>query len=530
MFVMGACGLAYEYTLSKVASDLLGNPARQWAIIIGIMMFFMGVGSDLQKYLTNKNLLDKFIAVEIFIGILGAFGPISLLYMYGIQPDYYILVQFFFIAGIGLGIGIEIPLITRINETYTKELKINLAGVLKMDYIGALAGSLIWIFLLPKFFTLIQSAFVLGIFNIIIGAFSLYFFRKLVCHKKAILIFTCAALIAVSLGYHFSIKWTSFSEQYLYRDRIVFSHTTPYQHIILTESRAGDVSCYINGHLQFNSYDEYIYHENLIHPAFAIAPYKKNILILGGGDGLALREVLKYPEVEKVTLCDIDPMMTTLAKENSYFCSLNDNSLENSRLTILKNNALIPTGKELLLIDKIEKEVNIINIDAAKFVEQISGVYDIIIIDFPDPNSQDLSKLYSKLFYKNVVKKLSAYGIIVQQSSSPFHAKEAFLCIGRTMKNSGLEVIPFHDNVPTFGDWGWWIGGSANFYSSEMISDKLQSLTYISVPTKYLTPDLIAASLIFGKNQLITEQTDINTIISNKAFDYYLKSWQRVSN
>jgi len=187
MFILGGCGLAYEYTLSKVASDLLGNSVQQWAIIIGVMMFFMGVGSDLQKYFSNKFLIDQFIFFEILLGLLGAYGAISLLYVYGHYNTYYILVQYLFITSIGLIIGFEIPLITRINETYISELKINIGAVLKMDYIGALAGSMVWIFVLPKFFTIIETAFVLGILNVLVGGFSLLYFRKLVRRKLLIL-------------------------------------------------------------------------------------------------------------------------------------------------------------------------------------------------------------------------------------------------------------------------------------------------------------------------------------------------------
>lgn len=537
MFVMGACGLAYEYTLSKVSSDILGNSIRQWAIIIGVMMFFMGVGSDLQKHFKNRELVDKFIYFEILIGLFGAFGPIALLYTFAKIPTHYVLVQYFFVTAIGLIIGFEIPLITRINETFISELRVNLGAILKMDYIGSLVGSLAWIFLLPKFFTIMQSAFVLGLLNVFVALVTFYFFRDLAHRKLQIMASIATVFILLGIGMFSVNGWTSYSEQFLYRDRILLSETSKYQHIVLTKSRANDISCYINGHLQFNSFDEAIYHENLVHPAFALSPVHKRVLILGGGDGLALREVLKYKDVQSVTLCDIDPQMTTLARENPYFQMLNDNSLQDSRLTIIKNNALIPAGKEMLAVENQndyhrhsfydDVEINVINLDAAKFVEQISGVFDIIIIDFPDPNSFDLSKLYSLTFYHNIKKKLSAYGIVVQQSTSPIHAKEVFLCIGRTLQSAGLTVVPYHDNVPTFGEWGWWIGGRSECYTAETISQKLRKTNTLEVPTRYLTPELVQASLIFGKNQLKSLNSDINTIDNNRAFAYYLKAWQR---
>jgi len=289
--------------------------------------------------------------------------------------------------------------------------------------------------------------------------------------------------------------------------------------------------------LQFNSFDEHIYHENLVHPAFAIAPAHKKILILGGGDGLALREVLKYPEVESVTLCDIDPMMTDLAKTNPYFIELNQGSLSDAKVKILENNALIPADTTILEIENRNKkfhkdfepvtEVEIINIDATKFVERISGMYDIIIIDFPDPNSRELAKLYALPFYHHLHKKLSAYGIFVQQSTSPVHAKEAFLCIGRTMKAAGLEVIPYHDNVPSFGEWGWWIGGKAGSYKKEIIIEKLNRIETISADTRYLTAELIRSSLNFGRNQLYSESNAVTTLANDQVFEFYIQAWQQ---
>ena len=205
-----------------------------------------------------------------------------------------------------------------------------------------------------------------------------------------------------------------------------------------------------------------------------IAPRRRNILILGGGDGLALREVLKYPDVDSVTLVDIDPVMTQLASKNPYFVQLNKNSLASARLTVVKNNALADAGVEKMRmlnqksrnksITEEVAQVSILNLDAVKFVQQISGKYDVIIMDFPDPNALELAKLYAQHFYIMVSNRLSVDGVLVQQSTSPVGAREAYLCIGRTMKSAGLVVIPYHDNVPSFGEWGWWIGGHEKHY------------------------------------------------------------------
>lgn len=536
MFMMGGCGLAYEYTLSKVSSDLLGNSARQWAIIIGVMMFFMGIGSDLQKFIKDRNLFDRFVLFEILLGLTGGLGPIIILYSYSTIRSHFILVQYFFISIVGLIIGLEVPLLTRINASYSKELKYNLGGILKMDYIGALCGAMFWVFVLTPFFTIVETAFVLGIINLITGVLALLFFRKYIVKIQRLLVLATFSVFILMIGFVYAKEWTSFAEQYLFRDRIVFSKTTEFQHIVLTESAAGDLSCFINGHLQFNSADEFIYHENLVHPAMEIAARKKKILVLGGGDGLAVREILKYPEVNEIILVDIDPEMTKLARENFHLLQVNDNSLTNAKVNVLKNNELRSLGEEDLYVMNQKAgpkpsptkvaSVKIINLDAAKFVEQIRGFFDIIFIDFPDPNSLELAKLYSIEFYQNIKKKLTADGLFVQQSTSPYHAREAFLCIGRTMNKGGLVVVPFHDNVPSFGEWGWWIGGKEERYNENTIRERLTAIESLNGITQYLTPELIRASLVFGKDQLHTNQSDITSITNSKVFEYYLQGWK----
>ena len=342
---------------------------------------------------------------------------------------------------------------------------------------------------------MLETAFALALITVATAGIALIYFRPLIHFFLPLLILLGLGFATLTYAFSRSADWTSYAEQRLFRDRIVFSETSRYQHIVLTESVSGEVACYINGRLQFNSADEFIYHENLVHPAMMIAPRRERILILGWGDGLALREVLKYPDVASVTLVDIDPRMTELAAKNPHFVHLNGNSLGSSRLVILHNNALVEAGSEPMRIpDQRSRnphyavevaQVSILNLDAAKFVELISGKFDVIIMDFPDPNALELAKLYARRFYVLVSKRLAADGILVQQSTSPYHAREAFLCIGRTMKSAGLEVIPYHDNVPSFGEWGWWIGGHRERYSSESIRAAIGRVNEMAIFTRY---------------------------------------------
>ena len=530
--IMGGCGIAYEYTFSKISSDLMGNSVRQWAITIGLMMFFMGIGSDLQKYLKDKHLFDKFIFFEVVLGMLGGFGPILLLWVFGASRDHYVLVQYSLIVSTGFLIGLETPILVRINEQYTKELAVNIGGILRMDYIGAFAGAALWAFIFIGTFQLTQVGFILGVLNMITAALSLVYFSELAHRKGALALFVGACSLSLLVGLFKAPDWTRYTEQKLYMDRVIYSHSTKYQHIVLTQTNSGDIFCYINGNTQFSSYDEYIYHEFLVHPAMALAPSRKKVLVLGGGDGLGMREIVKYADVEEVTLVDLDPEMTRLARENPYLSELNQHSLADARIKVLENGALTDAEQRVIhpmdhtdiFARESEKgvaEVTVVNIDAGLFIDQIRGFYDVIIVDFPDPNNLELSKLYSMGFYSGLRAKLTRGGIIVQQATSPVHTREAFLCIGRTMKAAGLAVVPMHENVPVFGEWGWWIGGRKEDTSAAVMKKRLSELGDPSVPVRHLTGDVIRASQAFGKQQLITEETPVNTILNNVIYQYY---------
>ena len=540
---MGGCGLAYEYTFSKVATDLLGNSVQQWGIIIAVMMFFMGIGADLQKHMSDKGLLDKFIISELVLSLLGGAGPLLMIYAYGHINSHYIIVQYGLISIIGLLIGFEIPLLARINEQYSTSLKSNIGAILKMDYIGALFGALVWIFILPKFFTITETAFVLGLINILGATFSFICFWIHLKHPKKIVCILCCGLALLITGFNNAEHWTSTAEQSLYRDRVVFAETTRYQHIVITESDNTEIKFYINGHLQFSERDEFIYHEHLVHPAMSLAESHKNILVLGGGDGLAVRELLKYNDVEKITLVDLDPKMTELSRTFAPLVRLNNNSLNSAKVTIEQGSGVTPGNIIPIVVAdqnslhlKDEKQVatvNILNLDAAKFLEKSDGIYDVVIIDFPDPNAIELAKLYSSVFYHNLKSRLAPRGIFVQQSTSPIHAKEAFLCIGRTMEASGLAAIPFHDNVPSFGEWGWWIGTKLPARNSVSVQTvgrnlkaRMRTLKSFGEKTKYLTPELVQSSLVFGKQMLKTHNQDITTFTNSAVFNYYIDGWK----
>ena len=536
---MGACGLAYEYTFSKLSSDLLGNSPRQWALVIGVMMFSMGMGSLWQRRLSDRRLLEKFFIQENILSLLGGFGPFLLVWVFGEYRDHYVLTQYTLTAAVGFIIGLEIPVMTRVNERFTHPLKANVGKIIGSDYLGAFFGMIVWVFFFLPYMTIMETAILIALFNLSAALiFFLIFFRFSTWRWIALCIsLSLSSLVLLVYGYMNVPDWSRRLEQKLFHDPIVYTATTPYQHIVMTRSSAGELFCYLNGHLQFSSFDEHIYHEFLIHPAMHLAPRRKNILILGGGDGLALREVLKYPGIGRVTLIDIDPHIVGLARTNGYLVEMNRGSLDHAKVQVIENGVLVPIGeqREISLPDRshfpyrggrIVAEVAVAHLDALRFLGQIQGYYDVVVLDFPDPHSADLAKLYSLSFYRQLKKKLSPGAIVIQQATSPFFAKEVFLCIGRTYREAGFSTVPIRQNIPSFGEWGWWIAGDANHYSEAYLRRKIEAVR-LSVPTRFLDEATLKASLVFGKGMLSSSFQTTNTLFNHLVYLYYRQAADR---
>jgi spermidine synthase len=533
MFLLGGCGLAYEYTLSKIASDLLGNSVQQWATMIATMLFAMGMGADFQKHTPVNRLADRLISSQLWLAILGGFGPLIMIHGFALLPQIYIIIQYALAFTVGLLIGYEIPLVMRINEETEPDMRFNLAQVLKMDYVGALVGALLWTFLLVRYLSIDRISFIVALATIASSMLCYFLYLKRLARPRARVWEISGATLLVTLGLIFGRDLTLRAEQFLYRDPIVTSITTPFQHIVLTQNRSGNLRCYINGHLQFNEADEQIYHENLVHPAMHIARPRGKILILGGGDGLALREILKYPDVREVTLVDLDPMMTDLAATDPHLIRMNGGSLSDPRVT-RRTASGIQAGEEYqagqtsqydLFPTEVHETVklHVINLDAAEFAKTMDSDYDVVFMDFPDPNSPDLAKLYGRPFYDHLRNRLHPGAVIVQQSGGCFQAREAYLCIGRTLKAAGFDAVPYHDNVPSFGEWGWWIATVGK--SSDETHRALGSLDKLEVATRYLTPELVTASLAFGKNDLFSTHQDFTSLTEPRVYHYHLQGW-----
>lgn len=489
--IISGCSIIYEVLISSVSSYLVGDSIKQFSITIGIYMCAMGLGSYISKYIKN-NLFDWFVLVEIGVGFIGGICSI-VLFLSNIYLESYAIIMYLEIIIIGTFVGLEIPLLTRIVEDNSKNLRITLSSIFSFDYLGGLIGSIAFPLILLPNLGYFATAFLTGALNLITALIIIFKYKKYIKNLNILKTLSFLILGIMILGTLFSENIAQSVEGNLYRDNIILSTQTPYQKIIVTKHK-DDLRLFINGNIQFSSSDEYRYHESLIHIPMSLADNKSKVLILGGGDGLAARELLKYNEVEKITLVDLDKYMIDLCKNNKDISELNENSLSSTK-------------------------VNVINADAYKFLEKNTELYDVIIIDLPDPNDDNLNKLYTNIFYRLCSNSLSKNGIMSIQSTSPYYAREAFWCINKTLKLEGLNAVPYHVQVPSFGDWGFQLVSK-----SEIDIDSIN----IDVETKFLNNENVQGVFLFANDEKIDiEKIDANTLSKPRLITYYLKAEKR---
>ncbi|MCX7822307.1 MAG: polyamine aminopropyltransferase [Syntrophobacterales bacterium] len=489
VFVAGFSGILIEYVISTVASYLIGNTLFQWAIIISLFLFAMGLGSRVTGHIKNDE-ANYFILVESLITITVAiFLPTA--YAAVAYPVILHLVLYGATLTTGVLIGMEIPLLIRLNSRF-EELPRNLSRLLEKDYMGALFGGLFFAFVGLSFFGPLTLGLMVATLNWLIALICWLSFRQVL--KRAFIAVIALAGIITFASFPLGNALASWGEEQKYRDEIIYSEQSPYQRIVMTKWRQF-FWLYLDGHLQFSSYDEYRYHETLVHPAMMGATSRSHVLILGGGDGLGAREVLKYPDVESITIVDIDPAITRLAKNHPLLVDLNDSALNNPK-------------------------VKVINEDAGVFLEKSSHLWNVIIVDLPDPRTPTLERLYSVEFYRTCKNRLAKGGVIVTQATSPIFSPHAFWCIAKSVNASGLHAIPIHAYIPTFGDWGWVIGSE---FPVEIFRSRLEKVwTEASLPLKFLNLEVLKTLFVFSPADRIDFQAvEVNSFFKPVLYRYY---------
>lgn len=487
--IISGCSICYELIISAVSSYLLGDSTMQYSITIGLYMCAMGLGSFLSKYM-KKNLFNWFAGVEIGVGIVGGTSSL-LLFLSNLYLESYQLIMYMEIIVIGALVGVEIPLLTRIIEGDEKNLRITLSSIFSFDYIGGLIGSIAFPMLLLPQLGYFATAFMMGALNLIAATLIIYKYQSRIRNVFAYKVFTGGLLLLMVFGMVFAENIGNFIEGGLYRDDVILMEQTKYQKIVVTRHK-NDMRLYIDGNVQFSSADEYRYHEALVHVPMSYAKKRDKVLVLGGGDGLAVRELLKYPETV-ITLIDLDEEMTKLCSQNPQITALNGSSLTDERVTV-------------------------INMDAYEYLENCAEKYDVILVDLPDPNNETLNKLYSNVFYRLCQNALNDNGVMNVQSTSPYYATKAFWCINKTIESEGFIVKPYHLQVPAFGDWGFNMASREEFAQSIPLTDK----------TRYLSQDNLPALFLFGKDETCGEVA-VNELTRPKLMQYYndaVREWE----
>ena len=489
VFVIAACGLVYELAAGALASYLLGDSVLQFSTVIGTYLAAMGIGSWLSRYI-DRQLVAQFLRIELLVGLVGGLLPAALFTAHSLLPGghgpAFRVLLYGLVLVVGTLVGLEIPLVMRILKRHFAAryaLKDLVSQVLTFDYLGALAVSVAFPLLLVPHLGLIRTGVFFGLLNALVAAWALWLFRGELrawrWHAGA----TAAVLATLAAAMAGAEQLNTWAEDRFYGDRIVLRESSPYQRVVVTAGPAG-VRLFLNGNLQFHSRDEYRYHEALVHPAMAAHGAPKRVLVLGGGDGMAVREVLKYPSVEKVTLVELDPHMTRLFSDLPLLTALNGGALRSPKLEI-------------------------VNADAFGWLEGHARTFDVIVVDFPDPTSFALGKLYTTSFYQLVDQHLAAGGYAVVQTTSPLIARRSFWTVVATLEAAGLSTTPYHVHVPSFGEWGFVLAARRPWRTPTALPGGLRFLTLEGLPAlRQFAPDM---ARVQAEPNRLSNQTLVHT-------------------
>ncbi len=445
----------------------------------------MGIGSFLSKYV-GKNVMLTFVQVELLIGVVGG-SSAAILFMLFEHVEHFRVLLYAIVAIIGILVGLEVPLLMRILKDRL-EFKDLVSQVFTFDYVGALLASLCFPLVLVPHLGLLRSSFLFGLLNVLVALWTMQLLQKELPWRRSLQSVAVVLIVFLVCGFAFSEKITTWSEASAFQDPVIYAASTPYQRIVITGG-GKDIKLFLNGNLQFNSRDEYRYHEALIHPAMASLDHPQKVLVLGGGDGMAVREILKYQSVRNITLIDLDSQMTNLFKEQLMLTRLNGDSLNDAK-------------------------VHVLNQDAFVWLKNCAERFDLIVVDFPDPSNFSLGKLYSDTFYRSVKRALNPQGIAVIQSTSPYFAKNSYWCVVNTLNSIGLRTTPYHAYVPSFGDWGYVMASPVEFKPA---TNYPQGLKFISAET-------VAPMLTFPSDMQPTVQS-INKLNNQTLVHLFESEW-----
>lgn len=465
-----ACGIIYELALLTLSASLDGGGIVATSLIVAGYIAALGVGALLVKPLLAHAAIT-FIAVEALLGVIGGLSAAALYMVFAfldgaVGSTWVLAVSTALIGGL---VGAEVPLLMTLLQsgrvTGAADAGRTLANLNAADYLGALLGGLVWPFLLLPQLGMIRGAAATGMINLAAAAVVAIFLLRHVVSARQLLVALCAlaavlGLLATLLLHSADVETTS--RQRLYADPIVAYRHTPYQEIVVTR-RGSDTRLYLDGGLQFSTRDEYRYTESLVYPA--IGKGARSVLVLGGGDGLVARELLRQPGISTIVQVELDPAVIDVAR--TTLRGANGGSLDNPRVRVVTQDAM-----NWLRAPGIDR-------------------FDAIIVDLPDPDTPVLGRLYSTEFYALAARALAPGGLMAVQAGSPFSTPTAYWRTVSTIRAAGYAVTPYHVHVPTFGDWGFALAQRAGTAPEPTVPPD-------APPLRFLNPQVLRAACVFS--------------------------------
>ena len=495
VLVVATCGLVYELLAGTLGSYLMGDSVTQFSLVIGLYLSAMGIGAWLSRHVEG-NLARRFVDVELAVALVGGLSA-PVLFLAFAEVTHFQVVLLGFVLVIGTLVGLELPLLMRLLQGQV-EFKDLVSRVLTFDYLGALLAALVFPLVLVPRLGLVRSSLLVGLGNAAVGLWGTWLLAPQIRRPGPLRARAALVIVLLVGGLAYANRLTTFAEDRMYADDVVLAKTSSYQRIVITRSNAG-FQLFLNGNLQFASADEYRYHEALVHPAMMAARVAghppRHVLVLGGGDGLALREILAHASVEAVTLVDLDPAMTALARGFTPLAELNRHSLRDPRVTVVNDDAMV-------------------------WLEDATpppGGWDVAIVDFPDPNTLALGKLYTRRFYQLLARRLAPDAAIAVQATSPLFARRSYWCIIETMRAAGLHVLPYHVAVPSFGEWGFGLA---------MRHELAPPADVPAVPLRFLDRAALGAMFVLSAD-MAPVPVEVNQLDNQSLVRYYEREWRR---
>jgi spermidine synthase len=484
------CGIVYELLLASLASYLLGSPVLVFSLTVGVFLASMGLGAFLSRFV-HRGLLPTFLWLELTLSLFGGLLPIALFAVYAVDGPY-LGAHVLGTAAVGALVGVELPLLTRMLEQ-AGGLRVAIARALALDYVGALVGSVLFPLVLLPVLGLVGSAAAAGAAGAITVAAVGWGHRGLLPRSRTLVGASVAVACALVAGAVPLGAAADRLESRLYAAPVIARVQSRHQRIVLTRHR-GDVRMYLDGDLQWSALDEHRYHEALVHPALALHERPARVLVLGAGDGLAIREILKDARVAEIVLVELDEAVLELSRRHPAVRRQNGGSLDDPRVVRVVADAFTAIRDGAPPLDR---------------------PFDVVVADFPDPDVEAVARLYSTVFFRWVAGRLAPGGLFVTQASSPFFAKDAFFCIARTLEAAGFGVRPYQVDVPSFGPWGFHLAAVG---AKPPPPDRLR----LRAPTRFLT-DAVARNL-FDLPGDLAPRPDLRP---NRLLDPALVEYQR---